>query len=246
MLIRQLAHTFWARAGEVEPFPRSLESPALRGLPVGIVKLPRLGLTKARTWLLRRGVECDLKHTDRPLRGLLVARAGEGLIFLDGNDSADDQRISLAHEIAHFLTDHLVPRERALRTFGDRILPVLNGERPPTAEEQLTGALTGMRLGLSCHLLDRNARGYACQSDVVQSEDLADRLGLELLAPEADVAAAFESAGGRWRSQKVEDMMTAILSERFGLSSAVATSYGAYIVLRRRSPTTFQEWLRGK
>ncbi|HZQ09243.1 MAG TPA: ImmA/IrrE family metallo-endopeptidase [Anaerolineae bacterium] len=35
------------------------------------------------------------------------------MIFLDGSDPANEQRITVAHEIAHFLVDYQMPRARA-------------------------------------------------------------------------------------------------------------------------------------
>ena len=116
-------------------------------LPLAVVKLPRLGLADLRSWLRDRGIDIcpDLRH--RPLRACLVARAGQGFVFVDGADPYDEQRLSLAHEIAHYLRDYWIPRERALAALGDDIADVLDGRRQPSTEERLAGVLRGVRVG---------------------------------------------------------------------------------------------------
>jgi hypothetical protein len=149
------AKQFWDQVGYVEPFPRSLERAVLWALPLGIVKLPRLGLSAMRSWLCRRGIDVYPGAPDRPLHGCLIARGGQGFVFLDGCDADDERRFSLAHEVAHFLRDYLGPRQRALDALGDGIADVLDGQREPTVDERLAGVLRGARLGMFTHLLER-------------------------------------------------------------------------------------------
>src|SRR5947207_13502027 len=112
------AWNFWCRAGGPEPFPRSLESAVAWALPLAVVKLPRLGLRELREWLAERGIPFGINATDRRLRACVLARAGRGVIFLDGTDSEDELRLSLAHEVSHFACDYLDPRTRAMAVLG--------------------------------------------------------------------------------------------------------------------------------
>src|SRR4051794_17266865 len=125
--VTESANAFWAAAGEIEPFPRKLRRPLARALPVAVVLLPHLRLDGLRAWMRANGIGCPCAERDRALRACLVARAGHGLVFLDGADAEDDQRFSLAHELAHFLRHYWQPRQRACRHLGEAIAEVLDG-----------------------------------------------------------------------------------------------------------------------
>src|SRR6188768_3276518 len=94
---RARADRFWRCAGVCETFPRSLERAVLWAVPLAVMKLPRLGLSELRTWLRHRGQSVSLDGPDRPLRACLIARNGRGIVVLDGTDTEDERRLSLAH-----------------------------------------------------------------------------------------------------------------------------------------------------
>lgn len=240
---RAWADRFWQAAGIVESFPRALEQAISWAVPLAIVKLPRLGLSELRRWLLHKGVTLELGGADRPLRACLIARQGRGVVILDGTDAEDDRRFSLAHEVAHFMLDYVQPRERASQALGPGALEVLDGVRVPTVEERLAGVLKGVTLEVHVHLLERSAMGDVDQLNVLDSEDQADRLALELLAPRHVVLQRLEAAGVRWRDVSALGVAVAVLTADFGLPIGVADNYGRFLVSARRSSGTFREWL---
>jgi hypothetical protein len=242
--IARQANAFWQLVGDIEPYPRTLESAVLWALPLGIVKLPRLGLTSMRSWLLKRGIAVYANMPDRPLHGCLIARRGQGFVFLDGCDDEDDRRFSLSHEVAHFLRDYLWPRQHVLATLGEGIVDVLDGLREPTIDERVAGVFRGARLGTFMHLLDRKPDGFASRLEVIEAEDGADRLAVELLAPRVEATARLAAAGLPWRSTEAPHKAATILSREFGLPRCVAERYGHVLVLARRPPQTFREWLK--
>ncbi len=237
------AEEFWRLAGCTEPYPRSLEPTVSWALPLAIVKLPRLWLAEIHRWLAERQIKFECQGANRPLRACLLARAGYGLVFIDGADPRDQQRMSLAHEIAHFIWDYLDPRRRALDAFGEQILPVLDGDRAPSITEQVDGALRGMALGTFHHLMVRSARGSVTQIAALQSEDRADRLALELLAPRRVVLRRLEHRGIRWRHASAFTLAQQVLVDEFGLPAPAAETYGRLLVLGSRRPRSFDEWL---
>ena len=94
--------------------PASLRWAVAQALPLTVVLIPQIGINAAETWLLRQGAPYFIRVADRPLRACLIARRGHGIIFLDGADTEDEQRFSLAHQLSHFLHDYFLPRCRAV------------------------------------------------------------------------------------------------------------------------------------
>lgn len=234
---------FWSLVGRKEPFPRSLESSVAWALPLAIVKLPHLELFQLKGWFLRKGVRLRVSGSDRPVRACLLARAGRGMVVLDGSDPEDERRLSLAHEVSHFLVDYLHPRQTAIDLLGERGREVLDGLRLPTLEERLVGVLRGVELGVYTHLMERTGTGDVCRPEILEAEDRADRIALELLAPQQTVLKRLSATGIGWRDEKAPPAAAKILEQEFGLPTTTARRYGRALVLARRSARTFREWL---
>lgn len=220
--IAKLVHDFWMAAGLVESFPRTLRRPIVRALPISIVLLPHLRLDSVRDWLCKNGVACRCDEADRPLRACLAAHGGHGLIFLDGTDSEDEQRFSLAHELAHFLRHYWYLRQRACRCLGERIADVLDGERPPTDSENLHALLKTIILEFHLHLMRRGPRQEVLNAAVALAEEEADLVAYELLAPAAEVMARAGEAG---RIRLAE-----VLQTYFGLPREQASDYSRILL----------------
>ncbi len=237
------AASFWRRAGGPQSFPRSLETAVAWALPLAVVKLPRLGLRELREWLAERGIPFRVDATDRRLRACVLARAGRGVVFLDGTDSEDELRLSLAHEVSHFVCDYLEPRRRAIAVLGLAAKEVLDGLRAPTAAERLTGLFGDIQLSGYTRLMERSADGDVARLDILDAEDRADRLALELLAPRATVLAWLEAQGVQWREPSAVQVAGDLLRREFGLPSSTATQYGRMLVMSQRPARSFREWL---
>jgi hypothetical protein len=176
------ASSFWEAAGHPGPFPRDLEPCIERALPLPIIRRHGLRLSGVLAWLRAQGIPCAVQEPDRPLRACLFAQDGANFLFLDADDSAEEQRLSLAHETAHYLRDYWWPREQAKRRFGPDVLEVLDGKRQPRPEERLHGLLCGAHVRCRTHLLARANEGVAVGAEARAERD-ADRLAYELLAP---------------------------------------------------------------
>jgi hypothetical protein len=224
--VAELAAAFWAAAGGPEPIPRGLRRPLARALPLSVVLLPRLRLGALLAWLRENGVACRCDEPDRPLRACLAARSGHGLIFLDGTDPEDEQRFSLAHELAHFLRHYWEPRCRARRHLGEQIADVLDGRREPTAQERLHALLKGVPLGLHLHLMRRGPRRGAMSADVARAEEEADQLAYELLAP---ARAVLDRAGGV-EGDEGRGRLAELLRTAFGLPAEQAEDYSRLLL----------------
>jgi predicted small lipoprotein YifL len=216
-------------------FPRDLATEAPVWLPVTLVPLPRLTTDAVRDWLTRYRLRPTLDTPSRRVHGCMVAWVGKGILFHDSEDGEDERRFTVAHEVAHFVLDHLLPRRRALRAFGEGIREVLDGKRPPGPGEALSSALEGVPLGMQVKLLDRDGSGSIRAGRVMQSEWRADRLAFELLAP---AALAREEL-----SPTREEAGVARLASRFGLPREVAREYARVLRPARKPRFSILEFL---
>lgn len=167
------------------PGPGDLTFPALF-FGLNVEDLRDLSVARVVGWFRDRGIPLRLTEPDRRLRGCLVASRGVGFVFHDPADEPAERRFTLAHEVAHYLRDYWHPRAVVARRLGPAALAVLDGDRPPTADERLRAVLRSAPVGPFTHLLARDAAAPAT-NDEREAEDAADRLAFELLAPAADV-----------------------------------------------------------
>lgn len=163
-------------------------------------------------------------------------------MFLDGADPDSERRFSLAHEVAHFLSDYLEPRQKVLEFIGEGVRDVLDGIRPPTMEERLSSLFRGVHLGMFVHMMDRSSDGKISYVSVLEKEDRADALALELLAPEAAVLNRIRQAGIHGESELYESAVESLIND-FGLPSSIASQYGRVFVRRHQSGRNFRDWL---
>jgi hypothetical protein len=241
--LRAVAEGFWAQVGEPEPYPRTLEASVLWALPVVISKSRDLSVDSVEGWLRRRGVPFGLGCHDRSLRACLVSYGGRGLIFLEATDTEEELRFSLAHEVSHFLLDYLLPRRRAIRRFGSGVTEILDGRRRPTAGERVDAFLANVPIGVNAHLMERAVVGSIGRAVVLDVESRADRLALELLAPEAEVKLRVADLGGRGSFQQTVNNTVDVLIDTFGLSSKIADGYGLSLCRSWYDGPSFREWL---
>jgi hypothetical protein len=156
---------------------------------------------------------------DRPLRAALYCWAGVGTVFLDRDDPPAERRFSFAHELAHFLRDYADPRRQVERAVGPSALEVLDGLRPPTADERLSAVLRHRSLTPHCHFMSRDAAGRPQGDDERRAEADADRLAFELLAP-----------AGRFVHESDPSAVEPRLQFEFGLPATAARDYASLML----------------
>jgi len=105
-----LAEAFWDGTGLHDTFPRKIEQAIAFKLPVALVGLSLLKIAAIGQWLQQRDIATRLPDDRRDLCGCLVAFGGRGFIFTCDADAPEEQRLTLAHETAHFLIDYLLFR----------------------------------------------------------------------------------------------------------------------------------------
>lgn len=209
-----IAQEFWQGTGLVERFPREIETAVALKLPLTLVKLPLITTEAVHTWLDTRKLRATLPEEPRELMGCLVAYRGFGVAFISGADAPEEQRLTIAHETAHFLKDYLLPRREILAAVGESIAEVLDGHRAASWAERANAVLAHVRIGVHVHLLPRRTAGHLGESHLVAIEDHADALGLELVAPRTAVNRLAQRA--RAIRQPPSEMLRR-LSGHFGL-----------------------------
>ncbi len=210
---------FWEAAGGRPPgFPRDLRHSVAIATPLAVADLPKLDTAAIARWTSAMGLPLSGPSKQRPLRAALYASAHGGFVFLDSEDPTDEQRYSLAHEVAHFLIEFVERRRRAAARVGRSVLDAIDGTRAPTAAERMNAALAGFDLRPHLHLFERAASGLPRTPAASHAEAQADVLAIELLAP-VDVVQHVCPAG-------VPAQQAALrLSETFGLPADVATAH---------------------
>ena len=230
--VGELAERFWDHPGEPPPFPRDLRPVLTWRFPFLVRELKRLRVATLRDALEEMGIRCIADEPDRALRACLVAQCGRGIAFVDADDPEDERRFSLAHEVAHFLNDHWHPRQNAIRVLGPAAAEVFDGLRPPTVDERLCSVLRDVPLGFHVHLMARDGDGRFASPEVRASEQNADRLAFELLAP-ADAVQAADRADAETE-----------LRTTFGLPFRQACEYAAVLFPPSEPPDPLVQRLR--
>jgi hypothetical protein len=235
--IQSLANRFWERAGRNAPYPRNMWVPVQRAFPITIRQIHELSVNHVYADLSSIGYSDPPDTPDRRLRGCLVALQGYGIIFLDAADLPEERNFSLAHEASHFIIDHWQPREAVRKSISPNALEAFDGERAPTVVERFKGIRNGIAIRPLEHFMDRDPDGNIRVSSFMRSENKADRLALELLAPALKVV-------GRQRFStrpKSGDEIVDVLKREFGLPAPVALSYGEFLFLKYIPDSSLRE-----
>ena len=183
----KIARDFWFSTPVKYSIPCDLAYAAQSILPINITSLPNLALEPVQRWFESHNISFPIKHNGRSLCACLVAYEGMGMIFLDGTDSEPERRFSLAHELAHFILEYKINRQKAVKALGDGILDVLDGKRKATVSERLDGIFSGVDIGPFVHTMERSIDGMIPTSQIQNSENMADILALELVAPHKQI-----------------------------------------------------------
>lgn len=241
--LQHTAEKFWETASHIQGcFPRDIESAVAWSVPVSIVRLPNLWIHDVEGYLGQRQLPARIGTTDRPLHGCVVAFRGKGLIAINGTDGPRELRFTIAHEVAHFLLDYQELRLRAIEKLGAGIAEVLDGKRPALPEERLDALLANVPVGLYAHLMHRNEAGFP-DSAILEAESRADRLALELLAPEEAVWRSLPKDFATRSYGRRVPALRRLLMRRFGLPSEPARKYAARLTRSWFGGVPVREWL---
>ena len=242
IVIENTAQEFWALAGEAPEYPCDIKIAITLTTPLELYAIPGLRVGDVLEWTNKvRIAYHTMPGRNRRLHGCLLADRDKGTIFYDARDPEAEQRFTLAHELAHFLLDYQAPRQRAVTILGRSILPVLDGERSPTVSERVHAVLSSVSLGAMSHFMERPDDGLPA-TIILDIEDRADRLALELLAPASSLHEMMGLATApRGFNQRLL-FLTQQLMAMYGLPTTIASSYARYILAQLGEPAV-RDWL---
>ena len=240
--VARAALEFWRLAGDPPGFPRDPEPLIALHLPVAVHDVPELTCERAAAWVARAGLPAVPATPDRPLRGCLLALRGRAFLLLDPRDPADERRLTVAHELGHFLLEVHEPRLRAIRALGPGAAAILDGERRAGFDERLQALLAGVPLGPHVHLMARELDGSIGCPRVAAAECRADAFARELLAPRAALHGEVLALAGRPYQQRWA-LVAELLRDRFGLPMIAAGGYARDVVEEITGGESVGAWL---
>ncbi|WP_308620298.1 ImmA/IrrE family metallo-endopeptidase [uncultured Desulfovibrio sp.] len=225
-----LAADFWEKSGlEYNP-PCNIVEATRRATPLAIIPLPALCTSILQNWLGKRSIFISPIYKNRPLHACLVSRKGAGLLFFNSDDSPEEQRFSIAHEVAHFILDYLLPRERAVASMGEKILPVLDGEREATPDERFDALWGDVCLGTYNHLFVRGEGGGFLHYSAKRSEIEADNLALEIVAP-TKLLSPFSINH------------VPMVAQKFGIPAHIVSAFFSSRSIKKMKQQRFRDWI---
>lgn len=239
--VENVAVAFWEHVGTPPTYPCQLEDWFPFVYPLTVEKIPQLTIGAINAWAKKSGYAYRFSgDPDHTLCGCLLP-GHTGIIFTDANDSENEQRFTIAHELAHFICDYFLPRERAIRILGKDIVGVLDGKRKPTPEERLDGALADVPLRMPGHLMTRPHKGVPSGA-ILDVENRANRVALELLAPATLLRQQMKQHDAPEGYHARLPFLTHALSTQYGLPSPIDASYAKWLLDQWGEPT-FCDWL---
>jgi Zn-dependent peptidase ImmA (M78 family) len=226
-IIIQVAKDFWKSAGRNNVFPCDISGAVNMVLPLDIISLSELSLQKIQTWLTERKVFFDLETDDRLLHGFILISRGAGFIFVNGTDIEEERRYTIAHEASHFLLDYKIPRDTAVKKLGGSIMEVMDGYREPTIQERIDGTLTSVTIKPYTHLLEKVGDGTFSKMEILNSENDADELALELLAPNSNVIKDTNPNRNKISFFDFKNQCYQILRSKYLIPDSIAEAYSS-------------------
>jgi hypothetical protein len=236
------ADALWRQVGHACAESRDPARLLRYGLGVKLEPIQGLTVEVARRYLRTLHLPLPPPQHDRRLWGCLVVSLGRPYVFYDSRASNEEIRYTLAHEAAHLWLHVMEPREKARKRLGPGVLEVLDGRREPSSSERLSAMVLGVSLAPTMDMLERDQALGLVDGGVLLAEQDADRLALELLAPEEEVLQTLP-APAPW-----SDWVAAAgrsLQGRYSLPQPIAEAYARRLGPRVGVDVSFAERLFG-
>lgn len=227
--ISNIAKDFWNKIPIKKEPPYDIFGAVSLTMPLDIISLSGLTIAKIEKWLSERNVTLDMGISNRSLHGFILTFQDTGFIFIDGTDTIDERRFTVAHEVSHFILDYKIPREKAVSKLGVGILEVLDGYREATVTERVEGILSSNVIRPFTHLLEKSGDGSFFSQEVFNAENDADSLALELLAPSANIVREIKGSFPKIQFQDFKARCNQLLHSKYGLPISISEDYSTQL-----------------
>ena len=225
-----IAKEFWRLAGGVQKWPCDIERAVSILTPLNIVTLSNLSFTGIKEWFKDKSICFDLEYSERELHGFISVHKNFGFIFINGADSENERRYTVSHELSHYFIDYKIPREKAIDTFGEGILEVLDGYREPTVIERVESVIASTPIKPYIHILEKEGNGGFKRFNNWLSERDADALAVELLAPYNTIQKDLTKLSTKQSSfLENKTAISEILIKKYALPDSIASEYASMI-----------------
>lgn len=235
MQIQQVAKAFWKASLLEIKFPISttlLEQAILLTEPIAVIKLNKLNLLEISKYFTARGNSISCPLDNKELYGFILSHNGYTYIFLNGTESVQEQRFTLAHEFAHYLSDYKLPRQSIIEKCGVSIIEALNNKRHFTTEEKLLALVQGYSLKAFTYLLDASATSAFERLHVWKAENKADELAMEILAPYTHILQDINRDSIVKSFSSLQQYLPKLLQVKYGFTINLARLYGKSLAAR--------------
>jgi Zn-dependent peptidase ImmA (M78 family) len=223
--IVKTAREFWSKIDQKINPPYDISGAVNLILPIDIISLSELSLRRIEQWLKERSIFLNIEVDDRDLHGFILFFRGSGFIFINGTDHEDERRYTIAHEASHFILEYQQPRDKAIKKLGNQIKEVLDGYREPTPQERIDGLITAVNLQPFMHLLEKAGDGSFNSIKIFNSENDADDLALELLAPNSYIIKGIVTSKEKLPFEDFKERCFRILMKKYKLPESIAKQY---------------------
>jgi Zn-dependent peptidase ImmA (M78 family) len=228
--LTNIAKEFWNLAGRVDKWPCDIERAVTLLTPLNIITLSELNFHRITEWFNSRNISFEIEYTERILHGFISVHKNFGFIFLNGSDTENERRYTVAHEVSHYLVDYRIPRNKAIDTYGEKIIEVLDGYREPTIDERVQSVLGAISIKPYTHVLEVSAGGRFERYGNWLIEKDADALALELLAPYKIVQKDFSKHIKKdLEFEESKRILVKILRDKYDLPESISAEYASII-----------------
>ena len=175
-----------------------------------------------------------------PLHGIVEVIDGLGIIGINDSDPPNEQVFTLAHELAHYLIEQMVPEKRMdqckekLKLVGRRAIDKTH------IMDHLIGILRNLEVAPLRHYLTRGNLSGEQYLRIAHAETNADRLAFELLAPFSELIGAVDSGSYVRTREKTYD----VLVNDFHFPMGPANHYSGIVAERLYRGPSIKEWLK--
>jgi Zn-dependent peptidase ImmA (M78 family) len=212
-LLERIAREFWSTVDQKHRETYDIVSAVNDTLTINLILIKNLSIKKMEDWLISIGKYENFGIDDRSLHGFLMIKNGNICMFVEESEDQSQQRFTVAHEVSHYLLDYQLPKERAILALGKEIEDVLNGNLPPTDTQLALSVIKGVNISPYTFMIEKNGNGSFFNWSNFNSENEADYLAMELLAPRARIVnETFSSIKRRSYSQFIRKSEEILIS----------------------------------